>query len=447
MGTAESARGEQLGARLGEPGAGAPGVPLARDAQPQQLPDRAQEEQLLGAALAGAASATGSAAGRLGVGQLELEPPVGRRALRRECRRARRRRARRRGAPRTRRRPTSSTAATGRPWRDRRPSPRRRGAPLDDLGALDETDRPAVERQPLEALARGRREQDEVLVVADPARHAPELPGAGQGGRGARQVGGRDPGGAVGLMVEHAALRAGDEAVSAATDVAPLGRERHVERGEGEQPALADQLREPREPAAERRLGQMGEERADPDEIEALGAGQVLRARGRDEALDAEMPALEPDRRRDDVGDDQPLGAELGGEPAGQAAVAAGEVEQAADRARAAAARRAEGEDGVGDPAAVPEVLGERRIAFAGPAGEREAEHLVVGMDGELRPYAAREAAGEEGGADRARRGRAHPVDSRGDGAGAEGAWSAIAPSASAAGTRWKRSRGKVDRT
>ncbi len=160
-----------------------------------------------------------------------------------------------------------------------------------------------------------------------------------------------------------------------------------VVNAEGQHPARGEQRHEHPQPGHEPLRRQMGEQRGDQDGVEGGAArrrGEVLGAHARDDAVHAEAPLLEAHALGVDVGDPDALGRQQAHQEAGDAAVAAGEVEEPPGPPRLAEAPGEHLGHRAGDAGARLEVGVERPLAIAGRGLHEELQHLVAGIDREL---------------------------------------------------------------
>ncbi len=156
---------------------------------------------------------------------------------------------------------------------------------------------------------------------------------------------------------------------------------------EGQHAPRREQAHQHPQPGDEPLFRQMGEQRGDEDGVEGPGArrgGEVLGAHRRDQAVDAETPLLEAHAGGVDVRHPDALRRQQAQQEAGDAAVAAGEVEQPADPPRLAEAPAQHLGHGAGDAGAGLEVGIERPLAVARARPHEEAQHLVLGIDLEV---------------------------------------------------------------
>jgi hypothetical protein len=151
---------------------------------------------------------------------------------------------------------------------------------------------------------------------------------------------------------------------------------------EEEHPSRLDQVVEPRQPALEPARGQVAEERAGEDGVEAACAlhAEIVRIRRRDDARDAERSPLERHGRRVDLGDRDLRGWNAPNEEARRASAPAGEVEQAHPR-RVPEAPAQRLDHRIGDGAARGEISDGRSLVAAAGEGKLVAEHLVLRVD------------------------------------------------------------------
>ena len=97
--------------------------------------------------------------------------------------------------------------------------------------------------------------------------------------------------------------------------------------------------------------------------------------------MDAQLAALELDRLGQDLGDPDPLGRQGAGQVASDAAVAAREVEQAADPGPGPEAPGDDAVEGAEEPQAAREVGDQGLVAVPLVHCEEEGEHLVALVD------------------------------------------------------------------